>query len=376
VLVGEEALGAFAGDFIGWQSACFLGMDMMDRRMFLRAAGVGAASVAFADGLERIRVGQMGSQHAHAAGKLEAVRRLAKDFEVVGIAGADERLGAAYDGVARVSEQALLDDRSVKMILVETRIEDATAAALRAVRAGKHVHLDKPGGLDHATFAAMRREAEGAGLTVQMGYMLRHNPAFDMLFQGVREGWFGEILEIDAMMGKLADPRTRTTIGALEGGGMFELACHVIDAAMTLLGKPSEVHAFSTPTQGDGVKDHQLAVLVYPKATATIRCNHADPNGGPRRRFQVAGTKGAMEILPLESGKATLWLDEARGPWKKGMQSVTFPLGKGRYDGEFVELARVIRSGGRERLRWDAAHDVAVHETVLRAAGIWKGDRA
>jgi hypothetical protein len=83
-----------------------------------------------------------------------------------------------------------------------------------------------------------------------------------------------------------------------------------------------------------------------------------------------------MEILPLESGKATLWLDEARGPWKKGMQSVTFPLGKGRYDREFVELARVIRSGGRERLRWDAAHDVAVHETVLRAAGIWKGDRA
>lgn len=344
--------------------------------MFLRAAGLGVSSVALAGGSGRIRVGQIGSQHAHAAGKLEAVRRLASDYELVGVAGAEERLGAAYDGVAKVSEESLLKDWSVKMILVETRVEDATAAALRAVRAGKHVHLDKPGGLDHASFAAMRREAEVAGLTVQMGYMLRHNPAFEMLFRGVREGWFGEILEIDAMMGKLADPRTRATIGALEGGGMFELACHVIDAAMTLLGKPLEVRAFSTPTREDGVKDHQLAVLVYPKASVTVRCNHADPNGGPRRRFQVAGTKGAMEILPLESGKATLWLDEVHGPWKKGMQSVTFPLGKGRYDAEFVELARVIRSEGRERLRWDAEHDVAVHETVLRAAGIWKGERA
>lgn len=346
----------------------------MDRRMFLRVVGACAAPVALAAGVNRIRVGQIGSQHAHAAGKLEAVRRLSSEYEVVGIAGADERLGVAYEGVARVAERDLLEDKSVQVILVETRVEDATAAALRAIRAGKHVHLDKPGGLDHSAFAAMRREAEAAGLTVQMGYMLRHNPAFAMLFQGMREGWFGEILEIDAMMGKLADPRTRAGIGALEGGGMFELACHVIDAAMTLLGKPSEVRGFSTPTRGDGVKDNQLAVLVYPRASVTVRCNHADPNGGPRRRFQMAGTRGAMEILPLESGKATLWLDEARGPWKKGMQNVTFPLGQGRYDAEFVELARVIRSGGRERLRWDAAHDVAVHETVLRAAGVWKGD--
>jgi predicted dehydrogenase len=349
---------------------------MMDRRMFLRVAGAGAGAMAVAGGLEQIRVGQIGSQHAHAAGKLEAVRRLSSDYQVVGIAGADERLGSAYEGVPRVSEQALLNDRSVRMILVETAIGNSTAAALRAVRAGKHVHLDKPGGLDHAAFASMRREAEVSGLTVQMGYMLRHNPAFEMLFQAAREGWFGEILEIDAMMGKLADERTRKTIGALEGGGMFELACHVIDAAMTVMGKPLEVRAFSTPTRDDGVKDHQLAVLVYPKATVTVRCNHADPNGGPRRRFQLAGTKGGMEILPLESGKATLWLDEAHGPWKKGVQSVTFPLGKGRYDAEFVEFARVIRSEGRERLRWDAAHDVAVHETVLRAAGVWKGERA
>ncbi len=349
-------------------------MLAMNRRAFLRSVGwMGGVALAESGAGRRLGVAQIGSQHAHAAGKLEAVRRLSEIYDVRGVASVDGRLSPAYEGLRRLSEEELLGDGSIRVVLIETQVEEATAAAHRAIRAGKHVHLDKPGGIDHVRFAAMRREAEHRGLTVQMGYMLRHNPAFELLFQGVREGWFGEILEIDAMMGKLADPRTRDVIGRLEGGGMFELACHVIDAAMTVLGKPLEVKSFSTPTRADGVKDNQLAVLSYPRATATIRCNHADPNGGPRRRFQVAGTKGAMEILPLESGKATLWLDEAHGPWRKGVQTVSLPLAEGRYDREFIELARVVRSEGGERLRWDAAHDIAVHETVLRASGMWKG---
>ena len=300
---------------------------------------------------------------------MEAVRSLPELYEVVGVSGAERALGAAYEGIPRMGEPELLAQTGLKAVLVETAVGESCATALRALRAGKHVHLDKPGALEHREFAAMRAEGEERGLTVQMGYMLRYNPAFQLLFQAHREGWLGEILEIDAMMGKLADPATRRNIGALPGGGMFELACHVIDAAVTLLGKPSEVHAFSTPTQPtDAVKDNQLAVLVYPKATVTIRCNHADPSGGPRRRFQVAGTRGAMEIQPLESGKATLSLSSDQGPWKKGSQPVSLPVRKGRYDEEFIDLARVLR--GEKQLRWTAAHDIAVHETVLRAAGV------
>ena len=54
-------------------------------------------------------------------------------------------------------------------------------------------------------------------------------------------------------------------------------------------------------------------MLKYPKATAVVRCNHADPFGGPRRRFNVTGTKGTFEIVPLESGRVNLSLTEARG---------------------------------------------------------------
>ena len=77
-----------------------------------------------------------------------------------------------------------------------------------------------------------------------------------------------------------------------------------------------------------------------------------------------------MEISPLESNKFRLWLSEPREEFKKGEQTVSLKAPPGRYDWEFVDLAKVIRN--EKPLAWNAAHDIAVHETVLRAAGIWE----
>ncbi len=334
----------------------------MKRRSFLLACG----STAFAaSGSSTFRIGQIGTEHAHAAGKMAAMRSLKELWEVVGVTGPK-----GYEGVKSMSVEELLAVPDLKAVAVETTIEASCEMARRCIEVGKHVHLDKPGALAHDEFKAMRLEAEKRGLTVQMGYMLRYNPAFELLFQAVREGWLGEITEIDAAMGKLADPGTRKKIGELEGGGLFELAGHIIDAAMTILGKPASVTAFSTPVGTDGVKDNQMAVLQYAKATAVIRCNHADPFGGPRRRFNVTGTEGTFEIVPLESGKVNLSITKACGTYKKGAQSFQLAVPKDRYAAEFVDLAMIVR--GEKKLAWDAAHDIAVHETVLRAAGVWK----
>lgn len=325
----------------------------------------------------KIKIGQIGTGHAHAAGKFEAVRKLGELYELVGIVEEDEALrgraekSATYADVRWLSEEQLLATPGLAAVVVETRMTDSAAAASRAVAAGKHVHLDKPGALRHEDFRTMRMQAERRGLTVQMGYMLRYNPAFMLLFRAAREGWFGDILEIDCSMGKLASAGMRTELAALPGSGMFELACHIIDATVTVLGKPERTHAFGKRSQSEAgaLVDNQLAVLEYPQATATIRCNHADPYGGPHRRFQLVGTRGGMEISPLESNQFRLWLSEPREEYKKGEQSVSLKAPPGRYDWEFVDLAKVIRK--EKPLAWNAAHDIAVHETVLRAAGIW-----
>lgn len=345
----------------------------MNRRHFLALGSALATSPSFAS-TTRLKIAQIGTAHAHAGGKMTSLRLLPDLWEVVGIVEPDPARQAAtresknYQGLNLLDEAAVLSQPEVVAVAVETQIETACATALRCLQAGKHIHLDKPGALDHAEFKSMRLEAEKRRLTVQMGYMLRYNPAFELLFKAVREGWLGEITEIDAAMGKLADSKTRQQIGSLPGGGFFELACHVVDAVITLMGKPQAVQAFSTPTGTDGVQDNQMAVLQYPRATAVVRCNHADPFGGPRRRFNVTGTRGSFEIIPLESGQVTLSLSEARGGYKKGVHSFSLEVPKDRYVGEFVDLAKVVR--GEKKLAWNAAHDITVHETVMRAAGL------
>ena len=357
----------------------------MRRRTFLETITAATATgiiatpcLAKVPAAPKIKIAQIGTGHSHAAGKFTAVRSRPDVFEIVGIAESDPALRAkaeqiaTYAGVKWYDEAELLSLPGLQAVVVETRLDHALSTAHRAIAAGKHLHLDKPGALNHAEFRAMRMEAERRGLTVQMGYMLRYNAAFEILFKGVREGWFGDILEINAMMGKQADAQIRRELAALPGGGMFELACHLVDAVVTVMGKPQQVSAFSTPTIVGPAEpqDNQLAVLQYPRATATIRCNHADPFGFPRRRFGITGTRGSMEIEPLESGKFRLMLSEAHGDFPKGESSHAAVVNKDRYVLEFSDLAKVIR--GEKKLAWDAAHDIAVHETVLRAAGVWK----
>jgi predicted dehydrogenase len=350
----------------------------MQRRQFIRASTGAALAMPFvAKGAKpRIKIGQLGSGHSHASGKLAAIRKLSDDFELVGVAQPREAAGSpipdsgAYRGVKQMSEEQLLATPGLQAVAIETEVPHLVAAARRAVGAGMHIHHDKPGGTTLGGFRELLRLAKRKGVTVQMGYMLRYNPAFQFMYRAVREGWLGEIMEVDAMMGKMASASLRRELGRYDGGGMFELACHLIDSVVYMLGKPAQVHAFTRRTQDDGVADNQLAVLEYAKATATVRCNHRDSFGFPRRRFQIAGDRGVIEIRPMEPGnQLELSLAEAKGGYKRGTQTVKLSGRRGgRYDGEFADLARVIR--GEARLAWSYEHDLAVQETVLRASGM------
>ncbi|MFN3150689.1 Gfo/Idh/MocA family protein [Bremerella sp.] len=356
-------------------------MTNLTRRQFTTTTA--AAVATFAAGVHaaepttgKIKVGQIGTSHAHASGKMEAMRSLSDTYEVVGLADVDlEKAKRAtqrkpYEGLPVMSIEQLLSTPGLQAVAVETEVRQLVPTAQLCIDAGMHIHLDKPAGESLSAFRQLCAAADAKKRTIQMGYMLRYNPAFELLFQAAREGWLGEIYEIDAMMGKLASAGLRKDLAQYEGGGLFELACHLIDAVVTILGKPDEVIAFTKRTEApkDTFADNQLAVLDYPKATATVRCNHLDPFGFPRRRFQVAGSGGALEIKPLESGEVDLSLTEARGAFKKGTQHLTLKRAGGRYDGEFTDLAKVIR--GEKQLAWDRQHDLAVHEVVLKAAGM------
>ncbi len=349
-------------------------MNLTRRRFVQAALAVGATGVRAAD-TAPIRIGQIGTGHAHASGKIETLRK-SRDFEFVGVCEPEAKLRAAaekseaYRGVAWLTEEQLLATPGVQAVAVETAVGQLLATAQRCIDAGKHIHLDKPAGESLPAFQRLLEEATKRRLIVQMGYMFRYNPAFQLCAKLVREGVLGEVFSIDAVMSKLLPAAGRGSILPYRGGSMFELGCHVIDAAVRMLGRPAKVTAYNRadPAADSDFAVNQLAVLEYPKATATIRSTLLEVDGGARRQFVVCGTKGTFEIYPLEPAKARLVLAAAAAGYEKGSQEIALPKGVGRYDRDFADLAAVLR--GEHAFEYTPAHDLAVQETVLLASGL------
>ena len=183
----------------------------MNRRRFL-ISSAGALLVAPLAGYSnsdasRIRIGQIGTQHAHASGKMKAIRDQPETYELVGVVESDPHQRAkrskssAYEGVPWMTEEELFNVPGLEAVAIETLVKDLVPTALRCIRAGLHIHLDKPGGDSLPEFRELLNEAEKRRRVVQMGYMLRYNPAFQFMYQAVRDGWLGDIMEIDCMMG-------------------------------------------------------------------------------------------------------------------------------------------------------------------------------
>ena len=320
---------------------------------------------------EKIRIAQIGTKHAHAKGKYETMLKFPDQFEVVGVVEPDteqrtEMEAGAYSGTNWLTEEQLFNTEGIQAVAVETDVPELVPTAQRCVDAGLHVHLDKPAGPSMCACRQLHTTADQAGLTIQMGYMFRYNPAFEFLFDAVDKGWLGNITEINAMIGKNAPDSVRLGMARFSGGGMFELGCHIIDQMLTVLGSPQGVETFNyrSRPETDDLADNQLAVFRYPAAAATIRSNHIDPH--KRRRFEVIGEKGAVVINPLEPPSLQFSLNEPIDDFSKGYQTVDLNPRDGRYDGDFIDLAKVIR--GEKKLRWNSAHDLSVHEAILRAS--------
>lgn len=363
-------------------------MSEIKRREFLGASGRAALAATASGALaatapsraakpgRRIKVGQIGTGHAHAGGKMSTFRKLEADYEVVGVVEPNQprrqaaQKSAIYRGLKWMSEEELLNTPGLQVVAVETTVDQLLSTAARSVAAGMNLHLDKPAGTSLSAYKRLLEESSRRGLVVQMGYMFRHNAAFQLCFQAVREGWLGEVFELDGVISKFLPPAARKPLVQYSGGTMFELGCHLIDPMVTVLGKPDRVTSYLRHTRPDEdeLADNALAVFEYPKATCTIRSAVVEVEGGRRRQFVVCGDGGTIDIRPLEPPVMQLALSTARGKFRRGYQEVPLEPMPGRYDEQLIELARIVR--GEKPSGYPPEHDLAVQEAILRASGM------
>ena len=353
----------------------------LSRRDLLSAVGAAGAIVATplnhsraADEKKpRLKIGQIGVGHAHAT-KL-GVYRESPDYEVVGIVEPNKELREqagqqpAFRDLPMMTEEQLLNVPGLAAVMVETRVRDLLATAQRCIDAGKHIGLDKPAGESLPQYRKLLETAEKKKLLVQMGYMYRYSPAVITLRQFLKEGWLGDLFEVDTVMSKVSSDADRIGFAQYPGGIMFELGCHVIDLVIGVLGKPDRIHAFPrhSAKQNDGLLDNMLAVFEYPKVTATVRSSCEEVDGFARRHFVVCGTSGTFHIQPLDSPAIRLTLDRDRGDYKRGTHDISQPRFT-RYTADAADMARIIR--GEKETGFPYSHDFTVQETVLRASRV------
>ena len=150
-----------------------------------------------------------------------------------------EKLGEASRcrAVSRVAD-ALTDD--VDAVIVATTNSTLASVAGEALKAGKHVLIEKPAGISVSQIEALEDLAHSSGTKVRVGYNHRYHPSFQKAHQIVDSGALGPLMFIRGRYGHggrtgydrewRADPK-------LSGGGeLIDQGVHLIDLAAWFLG--------------------------------------------------------------------------------------------------------------------------------------------
>ena len=298
----------------------------------------------------RIKTAQYGITHAHASGKVDAMKRN-PDVEFCGIFEPNEEIRNSLSNSPEYKDihwfktkDDMLKDDNIKLIAVEGEVKNNLKYAREVIEHNKHVWLDKPAGTDIDEFHKILLMAKEKGLFVQLGYMFRYNAGFQFLFDMVKNGYIGKIFSVRGRMSTNIPDERRPLLGEYPGGILFELLCHLVDIVVWLLGRPVKVNSYLRNDKGVTPEffDNTVGVFEYENAIAVLESSAMEVSPFPVRRFEVYGSNGSVIIEPLEPPSVKLCLSEGQGKYIKGWQSVEFEKHP-RYDGELVALVSDIK---------------------------------
>lgn len=325
--------------------------------------------------MRKIKIGQIGIGHDHAAPKAKFVGDNTDLFEFVGFTEPDERWLKkrgnlpCYKNLRLMSADELLSYPGLDAVLVENDVPDLEKTARLCIDAGKHIHMDKPAGESFRDYEKLMLDAKAKGLTVQMGYMYRNNRAVMKMLELVKNGSLGDIHDIDSMMSTDHSADFRRPFEEFQGGSMYIYGCHLIDLIVEIMGEPKEIVPFKYKSMKEGVDcyDNDFAVLVYDKGVATVRTSSIEVNGFGRRQFVVCGTKGTVEIKPLEPPLLSETYAENSKMFSDSREVTAYPA-QGRYDSMLRDFAAMVRGEMENPFTYE--HDILVHKITLKACGI------
>lgn len=327
--------------------------------------------------MRKIRLGQIGIGHNHGEAKMLAARKFPELFEIVGYAEENEKWvekrGAleGYKGLCRMSVQEIIEKSDA--ILVESDVWDLTKYATMCVDAGKHIHMDKPASGTLQEYKYVLDKAKEKNLAVQLGYMYRYNPAVLDCLDRIKKRELGEIYSINAEMSTFHKQEYKKWLTNFGGGIMYILGSHLVDLIVYILGEPKKITSFMKRTGLDGIdfEDNNLAVLEYDKALARIFVSSVEVNGFGRRQLMVSGSRGTVNICPLERPMTMTYSNTeiADATYEDRKKIFTFEdnTASGRYDNMMCDFYDYIIGAKQNPFNYE--HDFLVQKVLSEIVG-------
>jgi predicted dehydrogenase len=218
-----------------------------------------------------IGCGLIGKKRAAALAGLPDARLVAVCDLDAGRAGA---LAALYPGTEALTDAARLFARAdVDAVVIATLNSVLAPLALAAVRAGKHVLVEKPGALNAAELRGVQAAAAKTGARVRIGYNHRYHHALLKAREIVDSGALGPLMFLRGRYGHggrdgydrewRADPK-------LSGGGeLIDQGVHLIDLAGWFLGDFAKVDGHATTNFWDMKVDDNAFISLRTAADQT-----------------------------------------------------------------------------------------------------------
>jgi predicted dehydrogenase len=196
----------------------------------------------------------------------------------------------------------------VDAVIVATPNAHLYDIAYDAIKAGKHVLVEKPGAISSAQLGSLKKIAAHHGKHVHVGYNHRHHPAIAKAHQMVKEGALGPLMHIRGRYGhggRLGYEKEWRADPKLSGGGeLMDQGVHLIDLAQWFMWDFDQVEGHTSKSFWRmPVEDNAFVSLRRGNQTAWLHASCTEWKN--LFSFEVFGMSGKLQIDGLGGSYGT-----------------------------------------------------------------------
>jgi len=274
--------------------------------------------------------------------------------------------------------QTAVEMPDIDMVIVATTHNSLSEVAIGAVKAGKHVLIEKPGARSVVEIKPVIYASEKKGVLVRVGFNHRYHPAFIKAKEIVASGEMGELMFIRGRYGHGGrigyDKEWRADKEIAGGGELIDQGMHLIDLSRMFLGNFTGVKGFAHTYFWDmDVEDNGFMILTtFGQQTAFLHASWTDWKNtfsfeiyGKNAKIEISGLGGSYGVEKISYYKMLPQM----GPPETVTWEYPFPDASWEYEfKEFLEDIRLGRkpSAGLE----DAKAALEIIEKVYEESGI------